>query len=747
MCTYCIHSFIILLTTVSAIFTSTFHAAAKSSTDFCHFNREKEQIIVIIGSGPTGLGALHRLYELGVLNSATKVIALEQNENAGGLASSYRDDKGFLWDNGGHVVFSHYDYFNMVVNRAVANWNLHTRASFVYLKGTDGIHRFIPYPLQNNVHLMDKEHQQQSLRGLENLNPVHHKINNFDEWLLTHFGEGLYEIFFRKYNHKVWTVDPIDMNAKWVGERIAVSNITEIKAKVETAAFQQEKQSTSKNSKWGPNYFFQFPKYEGSGGLWGNVSRNVPHGWLHFGQKVVSVDVDKKLLEVEPYGESAALYTVPYDYVISTAPLDKFAQMINSSDFDATVHEMKNMAKKLMFTHTHIIGIGLKGRPPQILAERSWMYFPDNDCPFYRITLFSNYSTDHVPDAKEYWSLMCEVAEHYKSNWSEEKVIQSTIDSLIDYKFIQEDQIFSKYYRRLEHGYPIPSLERDCILNSIQTWLSSKRIYSRGRFGGWKYEVGNQDHSFMQGVEVADYIMTGAAEVTYYHPDAINGRKNNRAYRVLNCSVLPPVDLDYEFVIAHYNENLDWLEPYANHCHIYHKGDVVQPNFSYSQWEKLPNVGREAHTYLYHIIQNYNRLAEVTIFLQAGSTEHPNCFSDNLMKFVSDAHERGLGRSNSLSQASWGKIQHIEKWLDEYKTGRMRPAKHKTLLDFYRNTVTSAAYPPTLKFIPAACFSVVRDRIHRYPIETYKKMLNTLDDHVNPEEGHYMERLWLLLFR
>jgi hypothetical protein len=43
-------------------------------------------------------------------------------------------------------------------------------------------------------------------------------------------------------------------------------------------------------------------------------------------------------------------------------------------------------------------------------------------------------------------------------------------------------------------------------------------VYSRGRFGAWKYEVGNMDHSFMQGVEVVERIFTGKTEIT------INGK-------------------------------------------------------------------------------------------------------------------------------------------------------------------------------------------------------------------------------
>ena len=40
---------------------------------------------------------------------------------------------------------------------------------------------------------------------------------------------------------------------------------------------------------------------------------------------------------------------------------------------------MVQLADELIYSHTHIMGIGLKGQPPHFLANKSWIYFPDSD--------------------------------------------------------------------------------------------------------------------------------------------------------------------------------------------------------------------------------------------------------------------------------------------------------------------------------------------------------------------------------
>jgi hypothetical protein len=88
-----------------------------------------------------------------------------------------------------------------------------------------------------------------------------------------------------------------------------------------------------------------------------------------------------------------------------------------------------------------------------------------------------------------------------------------------------------------------------------------------------------------------------------------------------------------EIVIARYNENLDWLKKIKKSKDIkitvYNKGkdDINVP------FIKLPNIGRESHTYLYHIINNYNNLADQTVFCQGDPIFHSPDFINLINKY------------------------------------------------------------------------------------------------------------------
>jgi len=123
---------------------------------------------------------------------------------------------------------------------------------------------------------------------------------------------------------------------------------------------------------------------------------------------------------------------------------------------------------------------------------------------------------------------MLEISESLMKPVDTPNLLKDSIQGLINTEMLQPtDEIVSMYHRRFERGYPTPSLEREGVLKKLLPALQAKGIYSRGRFGSWRYEVGNQDHSFMLGVEAVDNIVNGATELTLNYPDFVNGRKND----------------------------------------------------------------------------------------------------------------------------------------------------------------------------------------------------------------------------
>ncbi len=90
-----------------------------------------------------------------------------------------------------------------------------------------------------------------------------------------------------------------------------------------------------------------------------------------------------------------------------------------------------------------------------------------------------------------------------------------------------------------------------------------------------------------------------------------------------------------ELVIAHYTENLNWVRnlPAGLLTTIYDKSLE-----GLLEWNavSLPNVGREAHTYLHHIVNRYDSLAEWTIFCQGKPFDHAYDFKKTLREMVLD---------------------------------------------------------------------------------------------------------------
>ncbi len=448
-----------------------------------------EPRIIIIGTGPTGLGAGYRLQELGYTNFHL----YDRSPNIGGLASSFTDSAGFTWDIGGHVMFSHYKYYDQVFDRLMGNeFQLNMRESWVRM-----FDRWVPYPFQNNIRYLPREACYECLSGLIRAQQSgdHGTAANFEEFIDAVFGEGICKYFMRPYNFKVWAHPPKLMNKQWIGERVAV---------VDTDRALRNVIMESDDFGWGPNNQFKFPLKGGTGEFYRRFERPLA-GHFTLNKHVDFINMAHKHVRIAD-GD-----IVPYDVLISTIPLDKLCNDVINGDIPRPV---KRRAAQLRHSGGHMVGIGIRQPCP---STKSWMYFPEDNCPFYRATYLSNYSHFMTPDNDRYYSLLCETSYSEFKPVDRDTIVQDTIRGLVNAGLISEkdqNDIVDTWHYEADYSYPTPSVERDDILAEVIPLLESRGVYSRGRFGMWKYEVSNTDHSLMQGVELVNRLLRDEPEST-----------------------------------------------------------------------------------------------------------------------------------------------------------------------------------------------------------------------------------------
>ena len=461
--------------------------------------------VLILGAGPTGLGAAYRLQEAGY----SEWTLLEASQQPGGLATSFLDDKGFTWDIGGHVQFSHYPRYDRMIDEVVGEDRIwHERDAWVWVHD-----RFVRYPFQYNLDDLCAGDRARALSGLDaararaagagassrgrpDLQP-----KNFREWIDSSFGAGIAELFMVPYNCKVWGYPLETLGVSWVGQRVAVLDLERARGR---------RRQPDGDLDWGPNRRFFYPLRGGTGAIWHRLAERLGDGMVEFGATVVGVDLDHRSVSL---GDGRSL---SYDTLVSTLPLDRLCRICERLD-----PKIEQAAAALVHSSCHILGVGLRGMVPETLRQKTWIYCPGTESPYYRVTVLSNYSPNNAPEGC--WSLMAEVCETAHRP-IEAKTLGSRVVAALrrDQLVPVHADVLSLWHRREEHGYPTPTVGRDAVLAQVLPALEARHVYSRGRFGAWKYEVSNQDHSFMQGLELVERLLGLGEETTLPHPEIVN---------------------------------------------------------------------------------------------------------------------------------------------------------------------------------------------------------------------------------
>lgn len=437
--------------------------------------------VAIIGAGPCGLACARELDRLGF--HAWRVF--EREPAPGGHAGSVLDPQGFTWDFGGHVVFSHYGEFDSLLDDVMgADVYEHERSSFVRLGEA-----LVPYPFQNNLRYLEPELTLECLLGLAAA-PGGSSDGDFGSWMEATFGSGITRLFMQPYNAKVWATPLERMSATWIAERVSVVDFRRALRSVLLA---------EDDLGWGPNNTFKFPKSGGTGEIYRRVADRLGDRVL-FGREIVEVDAERGVLvfsdgSVEEYGA-----------LVSTMPVDRLVDAVTDCP-----EQIAAAAASLEHTGVTVVGVGYEA---PLAHDWSWMYVADGSAPFYRVTNFGKYSPANVPggETPTYSSFLTETsfsAHRPKPEGLEQAVLRGLAAGGLA---PAGAPIASVHTIDVEYAYPVPTRDRDDALQAIQPWLLERGIYSRGRFGSWRYELGNMDHAVKMGVDVARFLVEGRPE-------------------------------------------------------------------------------------------------------------------------------------------------------------------------------------------------------------------------------------------
>lgn len=217
--------------------------------------------------------------------------------------------------------------------------------------------------------------------------------------------------------------------------------------------------------------------------------------------------------------------------------------------------------------------------------------------------------------------------------------------------------------------------------------------------------------------------------------------------------VLPSSTMD--LVVARYEEDISWIknipESLYNRIIIYNKGEDAEFNLPNSTVKRLPNFGRESHTYLYHVIENYNHLADITFFLP-GSAWARGDKQDRVKRIIEylsknrtsviigHKEDRVINEAYNFSIDNWAVTNEENKRKNPESS--LTPSEDRPLRSWFEKRFGNDSLN-CVSF--TGIIAVSRYDILKRPKEFYEKIFKELS-YANPEVGHYSERVWKHIF-
>lgn len=444
-----------------------------------------KNVITILGAGPAGLTA-----GLSLAKSGIPVRIVEAEPRLGGLSASVKH-KGYIFDYGGHRFYPEGEaIFAMVKEIMGEELKQRRRRSSIFLKG-----KFIDYPLRSrnlffnmNTFLLVAAAGEYLLRLLKNkCAPVEEKT--LKDWVLNRFGKVLYNIFFRPYSEKFWGIPVDDMTIDWASKRITLVGLWDAIIRL----FRKRKLIPA-------TYIttFFYPDH-GIGRICERMAEEIIKcgGEVILNSKVVQLEVATDLINGIRLHQEGKETVMRPDYVISTIPITEFTNMIRPS----LSQQYLEIARSLRYRALIFVFLMINREE---VTDNNWIYFPEKEYIFTRLTEPKNWSREMVPQGKTSLcvEITCQAGDEIW-NAKDAEIFARAVRGLQGARLLKSDEIEDYFVIRWKYAYPIYGRNYEENLKRLLTLLSGIRnLTTCGRQGQFNYTT--IPDTMKMGLEAAD---------------------------------------------------------------------------------------------------------------------------------------------------------------------------------------------------------------------------------------------------
>ena len=335
------------------------------------------------------------------------------------------------------------------------------------------------YPIQNNLRNLPEDLRVRALTDLvmaatrqDDYSPADYRA-----WCLSNYGAYLTDEFYEVFTEKYWRRGAAELATDWLSGRLIPSDLENIiRGAISDDVADQAKFAS-----------FQYPR---SGGFFGFFEKLYADLDLRLGQAVTEIDLERSRLSFSSGTDEG------FDILASSIPLPTLVKAIKDAP-----RSVREAAAKLR--HTKMRCVNMVVAKPNLI-DSPWCYIYDHDIDAARVSFPGALAPGSIPDGTT--AIQAEVFRDSYEAWGEPDVLaeRSAAQMARLFGFDPSRDVVTIDVVDCSHAYVVSDHDRTAAVDHVLDWLASKRVYSMGLYGRWKYLW--SDGAYRSGSETAKIV-------------------------------------------------------------------------------------------------------------------------------------------------------------------------------------------------------------------------------------------------